>query len=57
LQAILESNADLVVVNTPVGTHFEFANKYSIGQTCHCRKAFTTVAEAKELATIAKENR
>lgn len=56
LEAILESDADLVVVNTPVGTHFEFA-KQVLQASKHAivEKAFTTtVAEAKELAAIAE---
>jgi predicted dehydrogenase len=56
LQAILESDADLVVVNTPVGTHFEFAKQVlQSGKHAIVEKAFTTtVAEAKELAAIAE---
>jgi predicted dehydrogenase len=27
LEAVLEADVDLVVVNTPVGTHFEYAKK------------------------------
>lgn len=56
LQAILESDADLVVVNTPVGTHFEYAKQVlQAGKHAIVEKAFTTtVAEAKELATIAE---
>jgi predicted dehydrogenase len=56
LQAILESDADLVVVNTPVGTHFEFAKQVlQSGKHAIVEKAFTTtVAEAQELAAIAE---
>jgi predicted dehydrogenase len=40
----------LIIVNTPVGTHFEYA-KSNVGRGKHAsRKAFTTtVAEAEEL--------
>jgi predicted dehydrogenase len=56
LEAILESDADLVVVNTPVATHFEYAKQVlQAGKHAIVEKAFTTtVAEAKELAAIAE---
>jgi predicted dehydrogenase len=39
-----------------VGTHFEYA-KVLLAETHHSRKAFTTtVAEAQELAALAKDN-
>jgi predicted dehydrogenase len=44
----LASDAHLVIVNTPVGTHFEYAKSAVGGKTCLSRKAFTTtVAEAE----------
>jgi scyllo-inositol 2-dehydrogenase (NADP+) len=58
LEALLAGDVDLVVVNTPVGTHFEYAKKVLLaGKHAIVEKAFTTtVAEALELAAIAKEN-
>lgn len=57
LEAVLEDEVDLVVVNTPVGTHFEYAKKVLLaGKHAIVEKAFTTtVAEAQELAALAKE--
>lgn len=58
LESILEDKAiDLVIVNTPVETHFEYAKKVLIaGKHTVVEKAFTTtVAEAQELATLAKQ--
>jgi scyllo-inositol 2-dehydrogenase (NADP+) len=57
LEAVLEDDIDLVVVNTPVGTHFEYAKKVLLaGKHAIVEKAFTTtVPEAQELATLAKE--
>tara|TARA_R110000868_G_scaffold53163_3_gene167169 strand:+ start:1562 stop:2602 length:1041 start_codon:yes stop_codon:yes gene_type:complete len=57
LESILEDDIDLVVVNTPVGTHFEYAKKVLLaGKHAIVEKAFTTtVAEAQELAALAKE--
>jgi scyllo-inositol 2-dehydrogenase (NADP+) len=57
LETILEDDVDLVVVNTPVGTHFEYAKKVLLaGKHAIVEKAFTTtVAEAQELAALAKE--
>jgi predicted dehydrogenase len=57
-EAILEDETiDLVVVNTPVGTHFEYAKKVLLaGKHALVEKAFTTtVAEARELDALAKE--
>jgi predicted dehydrogenase len=49
LEDLLRSDAHLVIVNTPVGTHFEYAKKVLFGETRYSRKAFTTtVAEAEE---------
>jgi scyllo-inositol 2-dehydrogenase (NADP+) len=53
----LADDVDLVIVNTPVGTHYEYAKKVLLaGKHAVVEKAFTTtVAEAEELAKIAKE--
>ena len=58
LESILEDKTiDLVIVNTPVATHFEYAKKVLLaGKHAVVEKAFTTtVAEAQELAALAKE--
>lgn len=58
LESILEDKAiDLVIVNTPVETHFEYAKKVLVaGKHTVVEKAFTTtVAESQELATLAKQ--
>lgn len=57
LDAILESNCDLVVVNTPVETHFEYAKAVLLaGKNVLVEKAFTTtVAEAEELRDLAQD--
>ena len=58
LESILQNDSiDLVIVNTPVGTHFEYAKKVLLaGKHTVVEKAFTTtVAEAHELAALAKE--
>ena len=54
---LLADDVDLVIVNTPVGTHYEYAKKVLLaGKHAVVEKAFTTtVAEAEELASIAKE--
>ena len=60
LESILEdATIDLVIVNTPVATHFEYAKKVLLaGKHAVVEKAFTTtVAEAQELEALAKENR
>jgi predicted dehydrogenase len=56
LKAVLESDAELIVVNTPVGTHFDYAKQVLLaGKHALVEKAFTTtVAEAKELTDLAK---
>ncbi len=56
LEAVLDSDAELIVVNTPVGTHFEYAKKVLLaGKHAIVEKAFTTtVAEAQELTDLAK---
>jgi len=58
LESILQDKSiDLVIVNTPVETHFEYAKKVLLaGKHTVVEKAFTTtVAEAQELAALAKE--
>ena len=57
LEEVLQSDVDLVIVNTPVGTHFEYAKQVLLaGKHAVVEKAFTTtVAEAQELADLAKE--
>ena len=57
LEEVLASDADLVIVNTPVDTHFEFAKKVlEAGKHALVEKAFTTTAaEAEELLNLAKE--
>lgn len=56
LEALLQDDIDLVVVNTPVATHFEYAKKALLaGKHIVVEKAFTTtVAEAEELTALAK---
>lgn len=57
MEALLEDDVDLVIVNTPVDTHYEYAKKVLLaGKHAIVEKAFTTtVAQAKELAVLAKE--
>nr|WP_314834791.1 Gfo/Idh/MocA family oxidoreductase [uncultured Flavobacterium sp.] len=57
IEDVLSDDIELVVVNTPVGTHFEYAKKVLLaGKHALVEKAFTTtVAEAQELAALAKE--
>ena len=57
LEDLLEDDVDLVIVNTPVETHYEFAKKVLLaGKHAIVEKAFTTtVAQAEELAALAKE--
>jgi scyllo-inositol 2-dehydrogenase (NADP+) len=54
---LLEDDIDLVVVNTPVATHYEYAKKVlQAGKHALVEKSFTTtVAEAEELAALARE--
>jgi scyllo-inositol 2-dehydrogenase (NADP+) len=56
LEALLQDDIDLVVVNTPVATHFEYAKQTLLaGKHVVVEKAFTTtVAEAEELTALAK---
>nr|WP_321373018.1 Gfo/Idh/MocA family oxidoreductase [uncultured Bacteroides sp.] len=58
LEAVLNDDSiDLVVVNTPIYSHFEYAAKaLKAGKHVVVEKAFTsTVSEAEELKTIALE--
>ncbi len=58
LESILQDDTiELVVVNTPVDTHFDYAKKVLLaGKNAVVEKAFTTtVAQAQELATLAKD--
>jgi len=57
LEEVLQDDIDLVIVNTPVGTHFEYAKQILLaGKHAVVEKAFTTkVAEAEELRDLAKE--
>lgn len=57
LEEIIESDVELVIVNTPVGTHFEYARKVLLaGKHAVVEKAFTTtLAEAQELTDLAKQ--
>lgn len=57
IDELLAGDVDLVIVNTPVDTHYEYAKKVLLaGKHAVVEKAFTsTVAQAEELAAIAKE--
>ncbi|AXG73834.1 oxidoreductase [Flavobacterium arcticum] len=57
IEALLNDTIDLVVVNTPVNTHYEYAKKaLQAGKHVLVEKAFTTnAAEAEELQTLAKQ--
>lgn len=57
LEEVLQDDIDLVIVNTPVGTHFEYAKQVLLaGKHAVVEKAFTTtVAEAQELVDLAQE--
>ena len=60
LESIIEDKTiDLVMDNTPIDTHFEYAKKVLLaGKHAIVEKAFTaTVAEAQELAALAKEKK
>jgi scyllo-inositol 2-dehydrogenase (NADP+) len=56
IEDVLADDIDLVIVNTPVETHYEFAKKVlEAGKHAIVEKAFTTtVAQAQELADLAK---
>jgi len=58
LESILEDEeVELVIVNTPIDSHFEYTKKVLLsGKHAVVEKAFTaTLAEAKELQALAKE--
>lgn len=57
LEELLADDVDLVIVNTPVDTHYEYAKKVlEAGKHALVEKAFTTtVAEAEELDILAKQ--
>jgi predicted dehydrogenase len=57
-EILKDSTIELVVVNTPTATHFEYAKQVLLaGKHAVVEKAFTTtVAEAIELKNIAAEN-
>jgi scyllo-inositol 2-dehydrogenase (NADP+) len=57
LEELLADDIELVVVNTPVETHYEYAKKALLaGKHALVEKAFTTTAaEAEELHAIARE--
>lgn len=59
IEEVLQDDVDLVIVNTPVETHYEYAKEVLLaGKNAIVEKAFTTtVAQAQELAAIAKEKR
>jgi len=59
LESVLKDDVDLVIVNTPVETHFEYAQEALLaGKHVLVEKAFTTtVAEAQELKAIAQEKK
>ena len=57
IDELLVDDIDLVIINTPVETHYEYAKKVLLsGKHAVVEKAFTTTVEqAQELAAIAKE--
>ncbi|WP_130735176.1 Gfo/Idh/MocA family oxidoreductase [Flavobacterium sp. J27] len=57
-EAILNSDAELIVVNTPIDTHYEFTKKVlEAGKHALVEKAFTTTSqEAEELHKLAQKN-
>ncbi|WP_417352804.1 Gfo/Idh/MocA family oxidoreductase [Flavobacterium alkalisoli] len=57
LEELLSDDVDLVIVNTPVETHYEYAKKVlEAGKHALVEKAFTTTtAEAEELRDLAKQ--
>lgn len=56
LDDVLKSDADLIIVNTPIHTHFEYAKKaLEAGKNVLVEKAFTTSStEAEELYQLAQ---
>lgn len=60
LESVLtDDTVELVVVNTPTGTHYDFTKKaLQAGKHAVVEKAFTiTAAEAEELSKLAKDRR
>lgn len=59
LKSVLQDDVDLVIVNTPVDTHYEFAQAALLaGKHVLVEKAFTTtVAQAQSLAELADEKK
>ncbi len=59
VQEMLQSDVDVVVVNTPVQTHYEYAKMaLNAGKNVIIEKPFTTnVAEAQELVELAEEKK
>lgn len=57
IEELLADDSELVVVNTPVETHFEYAKKVlNAGKHALVEKAFTTTsAEAQELTNLARQ--
>ncbi|RYJ43772.1 Gfo/Idh/MocA family oxidoreductase [Flavobacterium beibuense] len=57
LEELLNDDVDVVIVNTPVETHYEYAKKVlEAGKHALVEKAFTTTtAEAEELRDLAKQ--
>ena len=57
IDELLADEVDLVIVNTPVETHYEYAKKVLLsGKHAVVEKAFTTtVVQAQELGAIAKK--
>src|SRR6218665_1424563 len=57
MDELLADEVELVVVNTPVDTHYEYTKKVlNAGKHALVEKAFTTTtAEAEELAALAKQ--
>ena len=57
LEELLNDDVDLVIVNTPVETHYEYAKKVlEAGKHALVEKAFTTTtAEAEELLDLARQ--
>lgn len=58
-EILADDSIELVVVNTPTGTHFDFTKKVlAAGKHAIVEKAFTTtVAEAEELKQLAEKHK
>ena len=57
IEELLADDVDLVIVNTPVDTHYQYAKQVlNAGKHAIVEKAFTTIAkEAQELKNLAQE--